>query len=219
MQTLKSAEEATRSLLVIGGGGHAKVVIDLVLRGKEWKIAGILDDAPAAAGKSVLGCTVLGGTERLRGFAQDGTGFVVAIGSNAARERLQKAASAAGLVPVALVHPAATVAESARIGAGAVVMAGAVINADAVIGDGAIVNTGALVDHDCEIGDYCHIAPGVSLCGTVRVGPRTLIGVGASVLPGVSIGSDCVIGAGAAVLGPVASGARVVGVPARANGK
>ena len=91
--------------------------------------------------------------------------FVVAIGANAIRQRLQESATAAGLLPAELVHPSAVVAESAVVAPGAVVMAGAVINADAKIGEGAIVNTGALIDHDCRLGAYCHVAPGAALCG------------------------------------------------------
>lgn len=204
-----------RDLLVIGGGGHAKVVIDLALRCGAWRIAGVLDDGKDAPGKSVLGCPILGGTERIGEFLKGGTYFIVAIGSNSIRENLQIAATSSGLVAATLIHPSAVVAESVSVGAGSVVMAGAVINADAMIGSGVIVNTGALIDHDCRVGDYCHVAPGVTLCGSVSVGTRCLIGVGASVIPGVAIGSDSVIGAGAAVLSSVASGTRAVGVPAR----
>jgi UDP-perosamine 4-acetyltransferase len=202
-------------LLIIGGGGHAKVVIDLARRLGVWRIVGVLDDAPNLAGKMVLGCPVLGGTERLQEFAGGGVAFVVAIGANALRQRLQNMATAAGLLAVELVHPSAMVAESAVVGPGAVVMAGAVINAEAKIGEGVIVNTGALIDHDCCLGAYCHIAPGAALCGEVTVGARSLVGVGASVIPGVSIGDDCVVAAGAAVVRLVPSGSKVAGVPAR----
>lgn len=204
-----------KDLLVIGGGGHAKVVIDIALRTGVWRIAGVLDDATGASGGAVLGCAVLGGTDRISDYARTGTAFVVAIGSNAIRERLQTTATAAGLVAATLVHPSAVLAESVQVGNGAVVMAGAVINSDATIGKGVIVNTGAVVDHDCQLGDYCHLAPGATLCGSVSVGPRTLVGVGASVIPGIAIGSDCVVGAGAAVISHVTSCTRVVGVPAR----
>lgn len=205
-----------KDLLVIGGGGHAKVVIDLALRSREWRIAAVLDDAAGAVGKSVLGCAVVGRTERMSEYAKPGTAFVVAIGANAIRERLQETATSAGLVAATLVHPSAVVADSVRLGAGTVVMAGAVINADSMIGKGVIVNTGAVIDHDCRIDDYCHVAPGVTVCGSVTAGARSLVGVGASIIPGVVIGTDCVIGAGASVVGPVVSGARVLGVPARA---
>lgn len=207
-----------RDLVILGGGGHAKVVIDMARRLGAWRIAGVLDDAPGVAGTMVLGCPVLGGTERLRDFAGGYAAFVVAIGANAVRQRLQERATASGLHAAALIHPAAIVADSAVVAPGAVVMAGAVINADAKIGDGAIVNTGALIDHDCCLREYSHVAPGAALCGAVTVGARTLVGVGASVIPGISIGDDCVIGAGSAVVHPVSSRAKVAGVPARPMG-
>jgi UDP-perosamine 4-acetyltransferase len=216
-QAETSAEPMKKDLLVIGGGGHAKVVIDLALRSGEWRVGGVLDDAADAAGTTLLGCPVLGGTERIGDYVGSGMAFVVAIGSNAIRERLQATATAAGLVAAALVHPSAVLAESVALGLGAVVMAGAVINADAKIGKGVIVNTGAVIDHDCQIADYCHIAPGVKLCGAVSVGTRSLVGVGASVIPGVAIGSDCIVGAGAAVVSSVPDGSRVVGVPAKST--
>jgi len=204
-----------RDLAIVGGGGHAKVVIDIARRLGVWRIAAVLDDAPGAAGKMVLGCPILGGTERLRDFARDGAAFVVAIGTNSVRQQLQERAAGLGLRAVALIHPAAVVAESAVVAPGAVVMAGAIINADARIGEGAIVNTGALIEHDCRLGDFCHVAPGAALCGAVTVGARSLVGVGASVIPGISIGDDCVVAAGAAVVQSVVSGSRVAGVPAR----
>jgi sugar O-acyltransferase (sialic acid O-acetyltransferase NeuD family) len=215
MQARRSLEQMTKDLLVIGSGGHAKVVIDLALQSAEWRIVGVLDDAANAIGKAVLGCAVIGATDRIADFLRSGTAFVIAIGANDVRERLQETATSSGLVAATLIHPSAVVAGSVEIGEGSVVMAGAVINADARIGHGVIVNTGAVIEHDCQIGDYCHVAPGATLCGSVSVGRRSLVGVGASVIPGISIGGDCVIGAGAAVVGPVPSGARFSGVPAR----
>jgi sugar O-acyltransferase (sialic acid O-acetyltransferase NeuD family) len=202
-------------LLVLGAGGHAKVVIDIAERSGRWPIAGVLDDAPGAAGKRVMGHRILGDTDWLRTCSNDEMIFVVAIGSNAARERLQKLATEAGLTAGTLVHPSAVIARSAVLGPGTVVMAGVIVNPDARVGGGVILNTASVVEHDCVIGDFCHVGPGVSLCGGVSVGARSLIGVGACVKPGVCIGVDCVIGAGAAVVNRVPDGSCVVGVPAR----
>ena len=204
-----------KKLLVIGGGGHAKVVIDLARVSGLWSISGVLDDSPEMLGKEVLGCKVIGRTDQLQRFSGSGISAIVAVGSNGARERLYAMARDSGADMPALVHPAATIASSARLGAGTVVMAGAVVNAASIIGEGVIVNTGAVIDHDCRIGDFCHIGPGVALCGSVSVGIRSLIGVGVSAIPGVSIGRDCILGAGAAVVCDIASGSRAIGVPAR----
>jgi len=204
-----------KKLLVVGGGGHAKVVIDLALRCGSWIVVGVLDDAPQLIGSTVLGMPVLGPTSSLGDLSDPHTSVVVAVGANLARQELQSRARRVGYDIAILVHPAAVVAESVRLGAGTVVMAGAVINADAAVGEGAIVNTGATIDHDCRLGDFCHVAPGVTLCGGVSVGARSLIGVGAAVIPGIEIGADVMVGAGATVVGAVSDGCRVVGVPAR----
>jgi sugar O-acyltransferase (sialic acid O-acetyltransferase NeuD family) len=201
-------------LLVIGGGGHAKVVIDIA-QSSGWSIAGVLDDAPGAAGQRVMGHRILGGTDLLRGLSDSGRAFVIAIGSNSVRQRLQEIWTKAGLISATLVHPSAVVASSAILQDGTVVMAGAIVNPEARVGRGVILNTASVVEHDCVIGDYCHVAPGASLCGGVTVGARSLVGVGASVTPGITIGSDCVIGAGAAVVADVPDQGRFAGVPAR----
>lgn len=204
-----------KKLLVIGAGGHSKVVIDAALRSGHWTVVGLIDDAGDRAGQKVLGFPVLGPSKKLAELVQPRICAIVAVGSNGARLRLQGMVTALGIEVATIVHPSATVASSVAIGAGAVVMAGAVINADSVIGDGVIVNTGATVDHDCRLGDFCHVAPGATLCGGVSIGARALVGVGAAIVPGVVVGSDCVIGAGAAVLKSVSDGVRAVGVPAR----
>ena len=214
------AELMKKDLLVIGGGGHAKVVIDLALRSGAWRIAGVLDDAARRRGKSVLGCEVLGGTERISDYSGSGMAFVVAIGSNAIRERLQATATSAGLVAATLVHPSAVLAESVEIGDGAVVMAGAVVNADARIGKG--------VDREYRVPSSTTIVRSATFvtlhrASSCAVQSRSVLGPSSAwALQSYresQIGSDCVIGAGAAVVSPVSSGARVVGVPAKSTDK
>lgn len=207
------AREQHDPVLVIGAGGHAKVVIDS-LRASGFTIAGLLD--ADATPRQVAGAPVIGDDFHLPRLRAEGLSHaVVAMGDNAVRERVGASARAAGFTLVNAVHPAATVSPSASMGEGVAVMAGAVVNAETRVGDLAIVNTGACVDHDGDLLPACHIAPRVALAGNVRVGARALVGVGASVIPGVSIGADAVVGAGAAVIGDVAAGTAVAGVPAR----
>jgi len=196
-------------VLVLGGGGHAKPVIE-TLRALGAEILGVLDDAPRGA---VLGVPVLGGMADLCRLGGDAA--VIAIGDNAIRARLGARCREAGLALPALIHPSALVSGSATIGEGAQVMARAVIGAEARIGTLALVNTGAIVEHDAVIGDAAHIAPGAVLCGFVRVGARALIGAGAVLRPGVAVGEDAVVAPGAAVSEAVGDAARVGGVPAR----
>jgi sugar O-acyltransferase (sialic acid O-acetyltransferase NeuD family) len=204
-------------VVVLGAGGHGKVVLELLLLDKTMDVAGLIDANPALRGTTVLGVPVLGGDDQI---ARSGaTGFVVGIGNVGnpePRRRVFDAALARGLSPVRLVHPSATISGFAEVGEGTVVMAGAIVNPGAVLGRNVIVNTGAIVDHDCRIGDHAHVAPGARLSGGVTVGRSALIGVGASVRQGIAIGEEAIVGAGAVVVGDVAARVTVVGTPARA---
>jgi len=200
-------------VLVIGAGGHAKVVIE-ALRAAGFDPVGLVDARPDAP--ALLGVPVLGGDDALPRLRAEGIeAAIVALGANRARERAGEGLRALGFRLPAIVHPAALVSPSARIGEGAVVMARAVAGTLAEVGALAILNTGCIVEHDNRIGACAHIAPGAVLAGAVQVGKRALVGVGAAVRPGISIGADAVIGAGSAVVADVPPGAVVGGVPAR----
>jgi sugar O-acyltransferase (sialic acid O-acetyltransferase NeuD family) len=200
-------------LVVIGSGGHAKVVVEAALARQPDREIIILDDAEESRGRSVLGVSVSGGRGELDPLR--GTPVIVAVGGNHARAELVHWLKDQRHSLESIIHPRAIVADSVKVGAGVFVSAGAIVIAEARIGDGAIINTGASVDHDCDIGEAAHIAPGVHLCGNVRIGARTLVGVGSSVKPGVSIGADVVIGAGSVVVQDIAEAGTFVGVPAR----
>jgi sugar O-acyltransferase (sialic acid O-acetyltransferase NeuD family) len=198
-------------VLIIGAGGHAKVVADIFLC-QGVRVLGFLDDDPSTWGKTLLGLPILGHSSTAQDHAPDG--LILGIGDNQARSKLAERVWVAGVPWVTAIHPSATIAASVRLGQGVVVAAGVVINPDTVIGDHVIINTGATVDHDCVIEDYAHIAPGVHLCGGVRMGRGTLVGVGASAVPCVSIGEWAVIGAGAAVVKDIPGHVSAMGVPA-----
>lgn len=200
------------AVVVVGGSGHSKVVVDN-LRSCGQSILGILDDDLDLLGKNVNGISVLGASDRVDDFIRHP--FIIAIGQNSVRERLYLRTKDRGGRFIAAVHRSAVISESALIGHGCALMANVVINASSVIGDNCIINTSASVDHDCVIGDHSHIGPGVHLCGGVRVGEGTLIGVGVSVIPNISIGKNVVIGAGAVVVCDVPDNSKIKGVPAR----
>ncbi|HEY2480741.1 MAG TPA: acetyltransferase [Caulobacteraceae bacterium] len=200
-------------VVILGAGGHAKVVIEL-LRAQGRAIAGLTD--ADSAPRSVLGVPVVGDDTALAGLRDRGVRHAfVAIGDNAARQAAGARATDLGFILVNAVSPTASVSASARLGHGVAVMAGAVINADAVIGDLAIVNSGAIVDHDCHLERCCHVGPGAVLAGGVRLGAGALIGVGASVTPGCSIGARTIVGAGACVVADLGADVTAIGVPAR----
>jgi len=197
------------SVLVVGAGGHAKVVI-ATLQADGRAIGGVLDDAPEAGGRHVLGVPVVGPTSQL---AEHTGEAVLAIGANGVRQRL--AAAHPHVEWATVVHPRAVVHESVCLGAGTVVFAGAVLQPDTVVGAHAIVNTGATVDHDGMLGDYVHVAPGSHLSGGVTLEEGVFVGVGGLCIPGVSVGAWATVGAGACVVRDLSPNVTAVGVPAR----
>ena len=195
-------------LVIVGASGHGKVIADIAKLNGYNDIV-FLDDNDAVdecAGYPVIG--------RSCDFAKVEKNVVIAIGNAKIRSRIQEQYESRGFHPVTLIHPNATVADSAQIGVGSVVMAGAVINPYAKLGKGCIVNTCASVDHDCVLGDYVHVAVGAHLCGTVSVGAYTWIGAGVTVSNNISICPECMIGAGAVVVKDLDEQGTYVGVPA-----
>lgn len=198
--------------MLLGAGGHAKVVLEALLASMPDIRVEVRDDAPAMAGMAILGHVVR--VPCLRGDMRDAV-IHVAIGANAARRRLALASCQAGARLFNIVHPTASLSQSATMGAGVFVAAMAVIGAESRIADGVIVNHGAVVDHGCSIGPWSHIAPRAVLGGGVRVGAGVLLGSGCVVLPGLEIGEGATVGAGAVVTRAVPSGKTVMGVPAK----
>ncbi|MDD5727010.1 MAG: acetyltransferase, partial [Victivallales bacterium] len=191
-----------KEILLYGGSGHAKVIVDcLVSRG--LKIAGIFDDNPELASLSAI--PVIGSYDRNR---QPELPLIISIGNNLIRKRL---------VPVishnfaGAVHASAVISPSAVTGEGCAVIHGAVIQAGTVIGSHCIINTGAVVDHDCRLSDFVHISPGAVLCGNVKVGEGSHIGAGATIIQGKTIGKWATVGAGAAVISDIPDYAVAVG--------
>jgi sugar O-acyltransferase (sialic acid O-acetyltransferase NeuD family) len=195
------------NVIVIGAGGHAKVVIATV-RAIGGNVRAVYDDQESRWGQTLLGVPVTGpiSSERI-----GDSPAVLAIGDNRVRRTLSTQLRAKWITAC---HPRAVVDSSVTIGSGTVIFAGVVIQPDTAIGAHCIVNTSASIDHDCSVGDYVHVAPGVSLCGGVSVAEGALLGVGAKVAPLVRVGEWSTVGAGAVCVEEVPSGSTVVGVPA-----
>ncbi len=205
--------QGIRRAIVVGAGGHGKVVV-ATLQAAGYEVEAVLDDDRSKFGQVVLGVPVTGPVDERLG--RGGAGVVLAIGDNQARQAF------AGRFPhltwLSVGHPTAVIHPSVKIGAGTVVFAGAIIQPDTFLGEHAIVNTGATVDHDCRIGDFAHLAPGVHLSGGVFIGEGALLGVGSCVKPGASVGAWATVGAGGAVIQDIPEGTVAVGVPARVRG-
>lgn len=206
-------------IVIIGGGGHATVLIDSLRAAGEKRVMAVLDADASGHGTSICGVPVIGGDDLLETLARSGThSFFVGVGGtsdNRPRARLYEKAKRLGLAPVTIRHPSAIVSPDATIGEGCQILPGAIVNARAVLGENVIVNSGAVVEHDCVIGDHTHIATGALLASTVRIGKFAHISIGAVVRQVIKIGNGAVVGAGAVVIKDVEENTIVVGVPAK----
>lgn len=201
-------------LLVLGAGGHGKVVADCARATGRWREIRLYDDALEAG--TVRGAwQTFGKLPDLIADLGPHDEVFVAIGRSQTRLRVLQELAAQGATVAVVIHPAAVVSPGVSIGAGSLVVAGAVVNVDARIGRGCIVNTRASVDHDCALGDGVHVCPGATLAGTVTVGPGAWIGAGSTVREGITIGVDAFVAAGAVVVRDVPDGVTVAGIPAR----
>jgi sugar O-acyltransferase (sialic acid O-acetyltransferase NeuD family) len=203
-------------VVIVGAGGHGRVVLDILSAAGGHTVVGFLDADPGRRGSSVNGVPVLGPVNLLAKLRQQGVGHgIVAIGDNRARRRQGELLLEHGFELVTAVHPSAVVSGTAVLGRNVVVAAQAAVCADARVDDYAIVNTAAVVDHECHVGAAAHVTPGVRLAGRVRVGDEAFVGLGACVIQCLTVGRGATVGAGAVVLRDVPDGATVVGVPAR----
>jgi sugar O-acyltransferase (sialic acid O-acetyltransferase NeuD family) len=196
-------------VVVLGAGGHASVVV-ATLQAAGIPIAAAYDDDPSKHGQQLLGVDIRGPLSLVE--PNQRTRALIALGDSRLRRDV---AEYHALDWIRVVHPRATVHESATLGGGTIVCASATIQPNCAIGRHAIVNTSASIDHDCRIGDFAHVGPGAVLAGGVTVGAHTLLGVGSCVAPGVTIGSHSVVGAGAVVIGDLPDHVVAVGCPAR----
>lgn len=201
-------------LLIIGAGGHGKVVADTAFEDGRWDKIAFLDDRYEQIDR-VMNCPVLGSLLQAQEYLQDYPDMVVALGNNTLRVELLKRYMELGFKLPVLVHPTAFISRAARLNPGTVAFPRVAVNAEAKIGFGSIINTGAIIDHDCLLGEGVHICPGVNLAGEVKVGDYSWIGIGTSVIQQVSIGENVVIGAGSVIVKDIESNVKVLGVPGR----
>jgi len=201
-------------LLILGAGGHAKVLAESWLsNGNE--LLGFLDDDPEKQKTNILGFTVYSALSKLRDFDNHDISIGLGIGNNKTRwEIYQNAVSLGYEIPV-VQHIKSIVSVNIVIGMGSVVFAGAIINTCAIIGEASIINTGAIIEHDCVLGNAVHISPGAKLAGGVYVGDFSWIGMGVTINEGIKIGRNSIIGSGAVVISDIPDKVIAVGVPAQ----
>ena len=205
------------NIILIGGGGHCKALIDVIEENGEFHIAGILD-TKENLGKKIGGYEIIGTDDDLPRLVTLHNNFVISVGhvkSNALRKRLySQVKSLNGNLPT-IASPRAYVSKNVKFGEGVVVLHNAVINTNATIGDNCIVNTGSIIEHDCRIGRHSHIAPRATINGGCVILDDVLIGSSAVIIQGLSVGKNSIVGAGSVVIRNVTDSVLVAGNPAK----
>ena len=204
-------------IIVIGGGGHAKVVISLLNKIGGYKVLGYLDSHDNGP---LLGVQYLGSDTLLKGIKNKNKECLAAIGIGSVnltdkREKIFNQLQALSYSCPSIISPSAIVNEDVIVGEGSVIADGVVINTGSRIGKCSIINTTSSIDHDCQIGDFVHIAPGVILSGGVTIGSRCFMSVGSTVIQYKTITENCLIGAGATVIEDCLEQGVYFGTPAR----
>ncbi len=200
----------SKNVIIIGAGGHAKVIADIIEKSND-KVLGFLDDNKEK-NQEIYGYKVIGKISECETFTSKDIYFIIAIGNNLLRKKIYEEYE---LQLYTAIHPTSVIAKGVQIGEGTVIMANACINADAIIGKNCIINTGAIIEHDNIIEDYVHISPRAVLAGTVKIGELTHIGVGVTVKNNITICKECIIGAGAVVVKDLVKSDIYIGVPAK----
>jgi UDP-perosamine 4-acetyltransferase len=206
-----------RPLIVLGAGGHAKVLID-ALQQQSAEILGVTDRDAERKHQLMCGVPIIGNDEAVMAYPAERIYLVNAVGSvrtGSRRRELFERFNRLGYQFTSVIHPSAIMAADVVCAKGVQIMAGALVQVGSFIGENTVINTGAIVDHDCQIGAHVHISPGAVLCGGVQVGEGAHIGAGATVIQGIRIGKNSLVAAGAVVVRDVPDGMMVMGVPAK----
>lgn len=204
-------------LYIYGSGAFGREIRDMVeaMDAPSFKEILFFDDAYPNGGETPQGVRVLGGFEKLEGYARDTGQVTLGVGQPCLRQKMGERARGVGFKLATIIDPSAIVRPTAQLGEGVTVAAQAFVSCDTVLGCGVMVNIAAMVGHDVRIGDYSVIDPHANLLGHVQVGSCTEIGTGAVVRLGFKVGSRSIVGLGSAVLKDVPDGVTVLGSPAR----
>lgn len=207
---------AEKKLLLIGGGGHCRSILDSVLSINHYQQIGIIDYNQLA---SAMEIPVIGTDDDLNRLKNEGwtDAFISvgSIGSTASRRRLYQKVKEIGFRIPSIIDPTAIIARKVEIGEGSFIGKRVVVNSGSHVGICAILNTGAIIEHDSKIGDFAHISPGATLCGQTLIGNDSHVGAGSVVRQGISIGQTSLIGVGSVVVKDVPDGVKAFGNPCR----
>ncbi|PIS21475.1 transferase [candidate division WWE3 bacterium CG08_land_8_20_14_0_20_41_15] len=203
-------------IVIIGAGGQAGVVCEILKHDRNVEIVGFIDPVLKEPNEKIMGLPILGDFSVLPELIRQGIkGYVVGIGDNKLRAQRFEEMKNVGLEPINAIHPTANIAHNVKIGKGTVVSIGATIATGAAIGNDVIINTGAIIEHDDIIEDNVHIGPGAVLAGRVTVKRGAFVGMRSAVKEYTTIGENATIGAGTVVLDDIPDNAVAVGIPAK----
>ena len=206
--------EQFKDLIVVGSGGHARVVLDTATEAG-FTVRGVIDLNFKQLGEDIMGCPVIGNFDALNECKPQRTGVALAIGDGEQRAVYYNKVQEMGFHLPNIIHPSARLSRHVRMGVAVFVNAGAIINARAEIGDNTIINTGAIVDHEVCVGRHSQIGPGARVGGRAIIADGVFVGIGANIIDRVRVGENATIGAGTVVIEDVEANSTVVGVPAR----
>lgn len=201
-----------REVIIIGAGGHSKVIADIILKSND-NVIGFLDDGKEIGTQILLNYKVIGKIDYINEINDNEISYIIAIGNNEIRKQIYERYP--NLSYYTAIHPNAVIANDVKIGKGTAIMANSVINTSAKIGEFCIINTGTILEHDNEIGNFVHISPGATLSGTVKVSELVHIGTGSKIKNNININRKCTIGVGTVIVKDINAEGVYVGIPAR----
>lgn len=207
-----------RSLLLVGGGGHCKTVIEAIESSVSYDNIGIID-IDSNVGNDILGYPIIGNDADLMGLREEGYGeaFISmgSIGTAQKRNELFEVLKRLAFFIPSIIDYSANVSHYSTLSEGILVGKNVIINAGCEIGKGAILNTGCIIEHDCLVGDFVHVAPGTVLCGNVMIGNGSHIGANSVIRQNIRIGEGSIIGVGSVVVKDIQEHCLAFGNPCR----
>lgn len=206
-----------RPLIIIGAGGHARVLLDTLLN-QSNKIIGITNPDPNKFGHYISDIPIIGNDDLILNYCPNSIYLINGIGmmpGKSTRYQLYEKFKNHGYTFTKIIHPSAVLASNVQLLAGVQVMAGVIIQTSVVIDENSIINTRVAIDHDSFIGKHVHLAPGVTVSGGVSIGEGTFVGAGSTIIQGIKIAAHCIIGAGSVVTRDIPEVSTVMGIPAR----
>lgn len=203
-------------IILLGGGGHCKSVIDVIECGNEYEVAGIFDKQEFL-GQEVSGYKIFAQDEQIPDLINQFSNFIITVGqikSNTIRLKLYDLVKENGGILPSIASPKSYISKNAHLNEGCIVMHNCFVNSGAIIGINSILNTGSIIEHDAQIGNHCHISTGAIVNGNCVVEDNCFIGSNAVIAHGVRLKSGSIIGAGAVVLNDTESNTLNIGNPA-----